>query len=179
MVAACILATCTTNPPGTTTPTEPDGISNIKLGMTTAAFEKLYGAAVTERILPPTPGEPTPPYVMLSYRINGQTIDALQGCSISASFLNDFLYEVQATCQEPKPKIEAYLAKRFGAPDYDETPFKFWNHEHTSVNYNSTTGAFMVEDKKQSQSASWGRMAIRKSRLKDQPAGTPTPLGNR
>src|SRR5262249_11176336 len=94
VVAACVLATCTTNPPETTTPTEPDGISNIKLGMTTNAFEKLYGAAVTERILPPTPGEPTPPYVMLSYRINGQTIDALQGCSISASFLNDFLYEV-------------------------------------------------------------------------------------
>jgi hypothetical protein len=151
---------------------EPDGILGVKLGMTPEAFKRAYPKAVQEP--PPTPRtvEMQSRVTFAQYSIPKQKVGPLRNCTLTATFFNQVLYQVTATCPEKVSKIDAYLEKQYGPAGYEQAPFKFWAFGYISVNYSSARRAFSVEDIRQSYAA--GQALMQRTPTPGGPTLTPT-----
>jgi hypothetical protein len=126
---------------------EPDGYDKAKFGMTAAQVTKLYPKAKPEATSTPAPGQAMPPFTLVTYTLDDQSLGPLKPCTVGFRFFKDELYEIQFRCpRTDKQKITDYLQKRFGLATRVSDDAMSWTGKHTEISHVPAGGVFMFAD---------------------------------
>jgi hypothetical protein len=137
---------------------EPDGFGRAKFGMPVAEVKKLYPKMKVPPVPTPKSGETVPPFPVVSYALDNQTVGPLHKCHVELNFYHNQLFEVQFRCPDKKA-VTPYLVKRFGDPKPASPSSVVWQGARASVTHVPESGLFAFGDVELTKAETLGLMA--------------------